>query len=256
MSTSRVHWTRDEIILACDLVWENGWKALDAANPAVLELSELLIGSPLHPKEIRPQNFRNPNGVGRKTSDIATRHPDYAGRPTRGNKLDEKVLHDFIANPEEMHRLAAHLRALLHGEGFTPGELRRADEDSDGGEFETSEGRLIRAWQLKRERDPKLRQKKIAVTKAAGIPLICEVCSFDFLIKYGEMGRDYIEVHHVIPLHASGETRTRLRDLVLLCSNCHRMIHRRRAWVTPEALRAQMTCAQPALPGHLHGALA
>ncbi|MBN4084034.1 HNH endonuclease [bacterium AH-315-A03] len=31
----------------------------------------------------------------------------------------------------------------------------------------------------------------------------------------------------------AGQTTTRLSDLALVCSNCHRMIHRRSPWPTP-----------------------
>lgn len=47
---------------------------------------------------------------------------------------------------------------------------------------------------------------------------------------YGERGKDYIEVHHVVPL-ASREEEATVNpdtDLVVLCANCHRMIHRKK----------------------------
>jgi predicted HNH restriction endonuclease len=41
------------------------------------------------------------------------------------------------------------------------------------------------------------------------------------------LGQGFIEVHHVIPLSQSaGPRRTDLDDLLLVCSDCHRMIHR------------------------------
>ena len=45
-------------------------------------------------------------------------------------------------------------------------------------------------------------------------------------------------IHHVVPLHAVGNRRTQLRDLALVCANCHRLIHLRVAWLTPQELRA------------------
>lgn len=49
---------------------------------------------------------------------------------------------------------------------------------------------------------------------------------------------DYIECHHVVPLSALQKgAQTKLKDLSLVCANCHRMIHRRKAWLTMEALR-------------------
>ncbi len=34
------------------------------------------------------------------------------------------------------------------------------------------------------------------------------------------------------------DVKTRLDDLILICANCHRMIHRRNPWVTPDQLHA------------------
>jgi len=65
-------WEWDEIVLACDLVMLNDWQQIGAEDPRVVELSNLLQGMPLHPQEDRQHNFRNANGVARKTADIAT----------------------------------------------------------------------------------------------------------------------------------------------------------------------------------------
>ncbi|NEE57388.1 HNH endonuclease, partial [Streptomyces sp. SID8455] len=99
-------WARDEIILACQLVMENGWKGLDAQDARVAELSGLLQLLPIHVEAERNEKFRNPNGVARKTFDIATRHPDYRGKPTNGGALDVAVLHEFLARPQEMTEAA------------------------------------------------------------------------------------------------------------------------------------------------------
>lgn len=235
MGDSRINWTRDEIILACDLVWKNGWRALDATRAEVIELSELLRQSPLHALESRPLTFRNPAGVGRKTSDIATRHPDYSGKPTRGNRIDQEVLQDFLDRPQEMHQIAGAIRNVIQNGAVVPSDLGVL-EGFLADEFEAPEGRLLRSWQIRRERDPKLRMRKIQQVKERGEPVACSVCAFDFFAAYGDRGRDYIEVHHVLPLHVSGETKTGLGDLELLCSNCHRIIHRG-SWITPVQLR-------------------
>ena len=42
-------WTRDEIILACELVEANGWRQVDAADPGVKALSDLLQSHAIHP---------------------------------------------------------------------------------------------------------------------------------------------------------------------------------------------------------------
>ena len=228
-------WEWDEIVLACDLVMRNGWRSLPAENPQVIELSELLRRMTLHPVETRRPDFRNPNGVGRKTADIATHHPDYAGRPTHGNARDAKVMARFLAEPDVMHAMAQDIHtALASGE---PPDFPR--EVGYQGESEM-EGRYLLRWHAHRERNPALRRRKINRVLASGGSLTCEVCSFDFAQRYGERGRGYIECHHVEPLHVGGEGPRTIGDLALLCSNCHRMIHTKPPWPTPAELREVM----------------
>ncbi|WP_448623566.1 HNH endonuclease [Geodermatophilus sp. URMC 64] len=227
-------WTEDEIILACDLVARYGWRWLPSTHPEVIELSELLQRYSRHPVELRGPTFRNPNGVARKTADIATQHPENPGAPTRGNRLDREVLQEFLADPDGMSARAREIRAAID---MPEASTSVPDIDLDAS---ADEGGILERVQLVRERNPKLRRDKIAAVLASGGTVECEVCAFDFERIYGERGRHYIEVHHRTPLHVSGSTRTKLTDLALLCSNCHRMIHRGRPWLTVEELRSRL----------------
>ncbi|RYD02497.1 hypothetical protein N752_24520 [Desulforamulus aquiferis] len=58
--------------------------------------------------------------------------------------------------------------------------------------------------------------------------MYCEVCNFDFTQRYGNRGKDFIEGHHkkLVSELKEGE-KTKVEDIALLCSNCHRMIHRK-----------------------------
>ncbi|MBM7369069.1 HNH endonuclease [Gordonia hydrophobica] len=231
--TQNPDWARDELILACDLVAKNGWRELRSTDDRVGELSALLQQLPLHPPATRLDTFRNRKGVARKTLDLASLLP---GRTAiHSGKLDLLVLNDFRAAPEDMARVADQIRQTV-ADGSTSVDLSVAFEDEDEG---ASEGRILQRQHFARERDRKLRQRKINDFKAKhDNQVYCEVCLFDFGYFYGARGRDYIEVHHVVPLSQSGETTNRLKDLVLLCANCHRMIHRRSPWLKPDELRA------------------
>ena len=55
----------------------------------------------------------------------------------------------------------------------------------------------------------------------------CMACSFDFGEQYGELGKGYIEVHHLNPMKMDQERDSRVSDVAVLCSNCHRMIEKR-----------------------------
>ncbi|MFJ1791091.1 HNH endonuclease [Kitasatospora griseola] len=229
-------WARDELVLACAITAKNGWKGLTPTDPRVAELSELLQLLPIHPLASRNETFRNVNGVARKTVDIATHHPDYQGKPTKGGALDLAVLKAFLESPLEMAAAAELLRA-----GVLVGELQDAGPlDDDADEFDAPEGRLLFRRHVTRERNRGLRQRKIDSVVRQGRDLACEVCGFDFKAVYGDRGDGYIECHHVVPLHEAGEGRTKLSDLALICSNCHRMVHRRAPWPTPDELRTMM----------------
>jgi 5-methylcytosine-specific restriction protein A len=58
---------------------------------------------------------------------------------------------------------------------------------------------------------------------------VCQGCSFSFESVYGSVGRNYIEAHHLTPLHAligDGPVLTNPEtDFAVLCANCHKMIH-------------------------------
>lgn len=67
--------------------------------------------------------------------------------------------------------------------------------------------------------------KKQALKKGNG-KIKCECCDFDFVDYYGELGFGFIECHHKIFL-SIGQRITNVEDLALVCSNCHRMLHRK-----------------------------
>lgn len=58
----------------------------------------------------------------------------------------------------------------------------------------------------------------------------CQACGYSLQALYGASMGDYIEVHHKVPLHLLPEEGALLKptekDFVVLCSNCHKAIHR------------------------------
>jgi hypothetical protein len=73
------------------------------------------------------------------------------------------------------------------------------------------------------ERCAEARDKCIAYYHA-----VCQVCWLNFIDKYGEIGRDFIHVHHLKPLsEVGGAYRVHpIEDLQPVCPNCHAMLHR------------------------------
>jgi 5-methylcytosine-specific restriction protein A len=101
-----------------------------------------------------------------------------------------------------------------------------AKSDIDGYEAEERgflDGCKRQHWSNVYERNPKLRAQAIAYHGTK-----CAVCGFDFEATYGVRGRGYIEAHHLYPVSSRGgptevDPRT---EMTVVCSNCHRMIHR------------------------------
>lgn len=67
----------------------------------------------------------------------------------------------------------------------------------------------------------------------------CEVCTFNFADQYPGLGDDFIECHHKDPIASNGIRKTTVKDLALVCANCHRMLHRKYQgeYLTIEELR-------------------
>lgn len=120
-------------------------------------------------------------------------------------------------------------------------ELELTQEDD-----EFSEGKLLLKKHLQRERNPKLisRAKKKFIAKNGH--LFCEVCGFDFKEKYGDLGENFIEAHHIKPISTmANNEKTKIEDIVMVCSNCHSMIHRSKPWLSKDGLKTIIKTNNP-----------
>jgi 5-methylcytosine-specific restriction protein A len=80
--------------------------------------------------------------------------------------------------------------------------------------------------------------------------LLCAACTFDLAKVYGEIGQGFIECHHLVALaDLLAEKVTRPSDVALLCANCHRMIHRKRPWLSLNRLTKLLAGPQCQEPG-------
>lgn len=103
---------------------------------------------------------------------------------------------------------------------------------------------------LVRERSYFRRNPKLVSIAKEHYQYVCQACAFRFSDKYGELGEDYIECHHLNPLSerdgADSSLSTSLSDVTVLCSNCHRMIHRTRPAMSLELLKSIIEECAPA----------
>jgi predicted HNH restriction endonuclease len=100
------------------------------------------------------------------------------------------------------------------------------------------EGKLKYRLHRIKERSRKL-SKAVKDTSLREVgELLCDVCGFSFRERYGDLGDGYIEAHHTVAISLlKKETPTKVNDIALVCSNCHRMLHRKRPWLGMSELR-------------------
>jgi 5-methylcytosine-specific restriction protein A len=234
-------WEFDELVLSLDLYISqehlDADPAWDATDPHVLAFSELLQTLGLG----GPGGDRSPRAVVRMLERWRAVDGEWNFAPSpRGAPRETAVWRRFLTShmsddglsvdDTELSAAARGIRALSDAGSGSPPAV--------DGEDEAVEGRLLFRLHAQRERDPDITRRKKEVELERLGRLACEVCAFDFAATYGQLGEGFIECHHRLPLSTSGERKTRLSDLALVCPNCHRMLHRSRTTLSVEELAA------------------
>ena len=111
---------------------------------------------------------------------------------------------------------------------------------TDFSEYEggVEEGRRVLKNHKVRERNPKniIEAKKRALKKYG--ELNCEICGFSFEKHYGNRAKDFIEGHHKKSISGRDEGGyTYVEDIVLVCSNCHSVIHLKMPWLNIDEVK-------------------
>jgi 5-methylcytosine-specific restriction protein A len=231
MARSRADiWLRDEAILALDLYMREGVNASSEDRQA---LSDTLRAIPVEPELATNAKFRSRASVSYKLANFEAINPNTASAGfENASSVDRDVWEEFGDDPDRLADVAAAIRANLDA-------IAPADAEADEPDItDAPEGTVLTRMHRVRERSAKLvNAKKASALKEHG-KLTCEGCGFDFAATYGSHGDGFIECHHTKPVHTLRKgQRTNVAELVLVCSNCHRMIHRRAQWLTMDELR-------------------
>ena len=228
-------WQRDELILALDVYLSLRPRTPSPSLREISELGNLLRDLPLHERTVRPPNFRSPSSVVMKLMNFRSIDPEYAGvGPTSAGRADQDIWDEFAHRPEILRQIAS----AIKGFAVSAGKSDKATQFEQSLYVEDEEGHILSRQHFVRERNAALvRKKKQTFLKKNG-SLYCETCNFSFSETYGSRGDGFIECHHVRPLSClRAQTKTTLDDLILLCSNCHRMVHVSRPWLSMDELR-------------------
>lgn len=219
------NWTWDEHVLALELYMQNPASPPGKTSEKVSELSLILNQMGERDGVVRTAKYRNPTGVYMKMMNFRRHDPDFLAQGkkglSRGASGEASVWERFASDLPGLRSAAQLIKSAISVS--LPELAEDTIEDMEG-----PEGSVAVRLHKKRERNAKLiRAKRAQVLKQKG-KLACEVCSFNFAKTFGAHGDGFIEVHHTNPLALSEPDRkTKLSELALVCSNCHRMLHRR-----------------------------
>ena len=218
MAKRHPSWTRDELILALDLYTRYNPSRISKDHSEVVALSKILKKLPLHKKIPDRRRFRNPNSVYMKLQNFKACDPSCrAVGLLHANKLEKNIWKEFSQNLETLNKIAVAIKTVANS------SIIKFLNDSYAEESDVPQGKLLFRLHKKYEDTSKFVQKKKKMARS----LKCEICSFDFEKTYGPVGKGYIEVHHKVPLSQLRPNRkTRLSDFILVCCNCHRVLHR------------------------------
>jgi 5-methylcytosine-specific restriction enzyme A len=210
-------WTREETILALALYLAAGEKVPSKSDPGVLELSALLRILPYHTEAAKSETFRNPDGVTFKLHNLRSVSTGKGLQHT--SKTDRDVWAELGSDPKRVDDLAAHIKKAI-----TLGETSLSPERDEALE-EFFEGRLLTELHKRRERHPGVRKALLKARKRNG-PLSCDLCDQRPLSLLAELEDAMFEAHHLLPISSALERKTQMRDMSLVCANCHRLVHR------------------------------
>jgi len=125
----------------------------------------------------------------------------------------------------------AALNELLR-QGFDVSHIG-ASKQEDFSTLIIEEGGEFRSDKKQRLRSSKLKKYAVKEFLSQNGSIYCEACTLNFKSTYGTHGHKYIEMHHLRPLYKLRKSYKvflpdALANVKLVCSNCHRMIHRKK----------------------------
>ncbi|MCX8532683.1 HNH endonuclease [Chryseobacterium luquanense] len=235
-------WHRDELILTLNLYYNLESKSFVSTNSEIINLSKILNKLPLHSNQSRNSDFRNPNGVAMKLSNFTSID---SNNPAKGldrtSRLDKQIFFEFQNSRNLLTNISNVIIETLSDDDLSS-KIYQIEEEPKTSIKEAVEGEILFKLHKLRERNQKLiDSKKQQILKQNG-KLACEVCEFDFSKKYGEIGKGFIECHHTQQLSTYKiNQKTTLDNLALVCSNCHRMLHRLPEDMSIERLKNQVS---------------
>lgn len=208
--------TRDEVILALDVLYSSEKGRVYADSEEMADLSALLNRLPIHPVENRRDDFRNTTGITRQINLLRT-SLNTGNRITHLGAMFIEIAVEFDGRHDELHKIAEAIRRneryfstgygsggedIGFPEGILLGHLHRVIEKRDGAKHQLEDH--------------------------------CEVCKLKPELYYQPCG-GLLQAHLlVLPVELDGKKKYSAGQFITVCPTCHAALHRIRPWRTKD----------------------
>lgn len=151
--------------------------------------------------------------------------------PTTWNSFEARItkMPVTLDSPLDYEKAACEWGSIVMGMILSLTTIVPLDDDNNEAQLKIdvagkAEGRAHRSESNRYERNPHNRKICLAIYGYS-----CKVCGFNFSEQYGEIGENYIHVHHITPVSQLGDDYiiNPATDLIPVCPNCHAMLHRK-----------------------------
>ena len=208
--------TRDETILALDVLYFADKLRLNKGNHEIVELSELLNELPIIPFFARRKNFRSKGGVNGQLSKFRSSYNKGKKNPDVGTIFYE-VADEFDERNDELHKIA---RAIRQNREFF--KTAMFGSELEGEDF--PEGALLYHF----HRVLEIRDCR-KIVRAEG----CEICHLSLSKIYKPAPGNFLQCHLTVPVtELNSSKHYAADDFITVCPNCHPVLHGNFPWMT------------------------
>ncbi len=210
--------TRDEAILALDVLYFTNELRLNKESKEIIELSELLNELPIIPLPARRKNFRSSGGVNGQLSKFKSSY-NKSKKDSDVGSIFYEIADEFDGRKDELHKIACAIRQ--NREFF---KTITFGNEFEGMDF--PEGALLfHLHRVLEARD----SRKIFSSES------CEICHLNLSEVYKPAPGNFLQCHLTVPVtELDGCKHYAADDFITVCPNCHAVLHRHRPWLTKE----------------------
>ena len=206
--------TRDEAILALDVLYLSEMQRVSADSEEIADLSALLNRLPIHPIENRRADFRNARGVTGQLMRFRSSCNTGKRDPSVG-MLFFNVAFEFENRIEDLHKIAV---AIRRNEPYYPSGFDTQSED-----IGFPEGVLLGHLH---------RTIEVRATAKFDLANHCEICSLRPELCYIPC-EGLLQPHLIVPpVDLNGKKKYGPESFITVCPTCHAVLHRIRPWRT------------------------